>query len=223
MSNVCTTQFAFRGAADEILDFHDKLVGWTSPPNISENPNCRYDSILKRVGLEDHVLSNNSGSIHCGASIMDISDICTADGESQFSVYVESAWVPMAKMWVALIDRLGYKTIVFAYLAEECGEDIYQLYNPHNIPLYAEPYYITGYLAEEPPEFYERIKSLGWDCESDTYFESQESLIAFLQVVLDTTETDYDKLVDLLYDHEFSNANSFLSIHELDLVQDLYD
>lgn len=225
MANTCFTKFRFEGSADEITDFNRKLNDWTSRPIGDSRDQYWCGNILWGAGLE-HLIgtAGDNGTVRCAATVTSIEDIEEIEGDTAgFEVFVESKWIPMAKMWKAIIDKLGYKSVKFAYLADEPGCDIYQLYDPDNLGIIADPYYIIAYLIEEPKELTDRFTEFGWDGESDIYFGSEEEIVKFLQVILDSSSTSVVELAADLAKHKFESPESFMSIRELDIVQELYE
>lgn len=225
MANICFTEFLFHGLAEEISDFYNKLKDWTSRP-IGESLEADwYGNILWGAELQ-HLIGTfgGNGAVRCAASIVSVEDYDDLfDGNASFRVFVESKWTPMGKMWEAVIQKLGYKTVKFAYRAEEPGSDIYQLYDPNRLGMYADPYYITAYLAEEPEEVTSHFKDFAWDGESDLYFESEERLVEFLQKLLNSTSATIEDLRTELETHKFESMKSYMDIHELDIIQELVD
>ena len=70
------------------------------------------------------------GDLRCRGEIVayDALDIC--DDEAQFFLSTETAWVPMVKMWQEIIDKMGLKSVRFAFCADEPGCELFCIYDP---------------------------------------------------------------------------------------------
>jgi hypothetical protein len=113
--------------------------------------------------------------------------------DNQLLIDTETAWCPMLKMWVALLEKY-LPDAELIYEAEECGMGIYST----NDPLYKDKYYIDCW----------DIDNIETDREA-TVQDVRETI----QELLDTTETDVDKLIDMLEDSEYADK---ISVHKWD-------
>jgi len=113
----------------------------------------------------------------------------------QLNLITETAWAPMLKMWKLICDKyLPDANII--YTSEEPGCGIYYT----NDPNIEGSYYVDIW---EPPEEFEDEESL--------YEASKTDVINFLQRVLKTTESDFDKLMSM---YENSDNTDWLAINE---------
>lgn len=121
--------------------------------------------------------------------------------DGQLIINTETAWCPMLKMWVKLLEKY-LPNAELIYEAEECGNGIYSTNDP-----YMKGLYIIDC----------------WDIDDiDSDWEaSEETVIKTLQKLLDTNVTDVDKLLKYLRDSEYDDK---ISIHKWDFDEiDIWD
>jgi hypothetical protein len=81
------------------------------------------------------------GSIHLYNDL----EIDRLDGYWNFHIHTETAWEPMIKMWRMVLDK-HYPKIKIAFLAEECGCELYLRHDPENIFCAFDNFYLQFYL-----------------------------------------------------------------------------
>ena len=147
MPNWCYTTFLFKGEESELNILHDKIVEWTSREYRETGFGSDWlGNILYGAGLKDRVDNQNpSKQLRCRGTLNDIDDV---DCGVLF-LSTETAWVPMAKMWNAIINQLGLKTVGFTFEAEEPGCDIYWIYDPNGYNYFKDEVYIDAWGTDE--------------------------------------------------------------------------
>lgn len=110
--------------------------------------------------------------------------------KNQLLIDTETAWSPMLKMWVKILDKY-LPNAELIYEAEECGNE---LYSTNNESL-KDKYIIDCWGISE-------IES-NWEA-------SKEDVINILQKLLNTTEKNTSILINLLEDSEY---NEMMSVH----------
>lgn len=121
MANWCSTKIRFYG--DKSSDLLSKIKEYTSE-NFKENGfgNSWLGNVMEGFGYN----VDSEETPRCRGSITDICD----ESEDGFTIYTETAWVPMTKMWHKIIedyysDNEGNPLIYFDWIAEEFGCDVY--------------------------------------------------------------------------------------------------
>lgn len=119
----------------------------------------------------------------------------------QLVIDTETAWSPMLKMWTKLLEKY-LPDAELIYEAEECGCGLHSTNNP----CMKDCYIIDSWDID--------------DIETD-WEASEETVIKTLQKLLNTDETDIDKLIDMFEESEHSDN---MSIHKWDFDEiDIWD
>lgn len=131
MPNWCYTTIIFHGNKDEIEKLHTNIEEWTKE-NLKPNgfgPSW-LGNILCGAGLRDRINSEEN-RIRCRGSIIDIGTV-KIDGESTATLLVstETAWAPMVNMWDEVCKSMGYESIDYSFISEECGMSEYFIHDP---------------------------------------------------------------------------------------------
>lgn len=207
MPNWCYTTYHFQGKENEVKILYDKIYEWTSKQFTETGfGNSWLGNILYGAGLQDCIDSPDPAHyLACRGQVIDI-----YDGEG-LNVCTETAWVPMAKMWNAVIEKLGLKSVEFSFRAEESGCDIYWIYDPHNHKYFNDEVYIDAYGTAE----LEYI---------DGYF-SEEDAIECLNKFF---HTDLDNLSDFQtlcedYNEKHEEDDWFIRFHRFEIDNELQD
>ena len=127
MPNWCSTQIQFVGNSEDITDFHHKIIEYTSKEfDTSGFGNNWLGNVLHGFGFGDRIDSEKF-RIKCRGSISNIGDIRPCSNNNLiFSVWTETAWCPVIKMWNEIIEK-HYDCRIEAYwIAEELGCGIYE-------------------------------------------------------------------------------------------------
>ena len=103
--------------------------------------------------------------------------------DNQLIIDTETAWSPMLQMWVKILEKY-LPDAELIYNADECGNGV----NDTNDPA-LEGKYILDYYGDE-------------DIESD-WEADEETVREVLQKLLDTTETDVEKLIQMVYEDDY--------------------
>lgn len=210
MANTCYTEFTFQGKPEEVIQLYDLVR------SVEESSTLLSD-VLVKAGLADRIQNADLDKrLECGGLIAYVQPL--EDEEKRFLVVTETDWVPMGKMWKAVIDALHLTTVRFAYVAEELGCDIYQVYNPDRLAVSVSDYCVDICLADESEELINRV---GADFEGVTYMSGAD-LRDFLRRLMDTDEEDIDKLIEMKKNFKLSE-NDYVSIHELTELYELHD
>ena len=103
--------------------------------------------------------------------------------DNQLIIDTETAWSPMLQMWVKILEKY-LPDAELIYNADECGNGV----NDTNDPA-LEGKYILDYYGDE-------------DIESD-WEADEETVREVLQKLLDTTETDVEKLIQMVCEDDY--------------------
>lgn len=178
MPNWCYTNITINHENETEVEKLEKLIDeWTSKDYM---PNGFNNKWLGNVVLGSGVGTvdiNKETDLRCRGTIIDYYRI-----GNELVINTETAWSPMLQMWVKVIEKYlpGAELI---YNADECGFDI----NDTNDPALVGKY-ILDYYGDE-------------DIESD--FEASEDTVReTLQKMLDTTETDVEKLINMVFEDD---------------------
>lgn len=179
MPNWCYTNITINHESETEVEKLEKLIDeWTSKNYMDNGFDKKWlgNVVLgSGVGTVD---TDNATDLRCRGTII---DYYRSGGE--LVINTETAWVPMLRMWVKVIDKYlpGAEII---YNADECGCDINHTNDPCLVGKYILDYYGDG------------------DIESD--FEASERIvIRTLQELLNTTETDVDRLIQMVYEDDY--------------------
>lgn len=116
MPNWCSTTFKFYSDnTEQITDFYNRIIEFTSHESKTRNDFGKkwLGNIIEGFNLEKVENIRYRGWI----------DICDKT-ENSFSLYTETAWVPMTRMWNVIIEKY-YPDIRYVFEAEECGNQLF--------------------------------------------------------------------------------------------------
>ena len=244
MPNWCEMDIVFEGKISELKTLYE----------IIENAHIKKDkpyaaywlgNVLIDAGLSDRI--NEPNPIACRGSIDDLeyayfTQESNPNKISSFSLYVETAWTPMAAMWVEILKKLNLNSISFCYKAIECGCGIYQIYDPAGLGYFdndLHSYYMSINLdnyTKQSPEILKFIKTIAesvFDVEYQ-YMEFDwpvECLVRDLAAIYGDTAYGFSININNLNDIlkaiskeiETVDENSYFYYHPYTLVQDIYD
>ena len=181
MPNWCTTRITINHDDENKLKEFEKLINeWTSKNYMENGFGLQWlGNIVGNSGIGT-IDKNLETDLRCRGSITWIE--CD---DYQLLIDTETAWVPMLKMWVKLLEKY-LPDAELIYSAEECGMGIYST----NDPCLKDCYIMDCYDME--------------DIESD-WEASEETVRKILQELLKTDETDVEKLIELLNDSEYGD------------------
>ena len=169
-------------------DFDTYTLGWLG--NIVGNSGLA-EWKMRENGTEDFV-----PNIRCRGSLQNFEY-----HKENIYITTETAWGPMLEMWKLLCDKYLPDADIY-YTAEESGNGLYKTNNPDVIG----KYYIDTW--DTPPEEFKDVTS--------EYEASLEYTTHLLQRILDTKESDIDKLIDML---NRSDNQEWISIHAWETVE----
>ncbi len=210
MPNWCHTTYIFKGKTNELKTLHDKIIEWTSKEFIETSFGENWlGNILYGAGLKDRIDNPNAGEIlSCRGSLIDISDYIYDEG---FKVWTETAWVPMAKMWNAVIEKLDLQSVGFSFEAEEPGCEIFWIYDPHNYNCFNEEVYIDSYGNMELDEL-------------DGYYKEQDA-IKYLNEFFNTQFESLDSFKSLCedYNDQYAELDCYIGVHRFEIDNEVYE
>ena len=178
MPNWCYTNITINHESETEVEKLEKLLDeWTSKDYM---PNGFGHKWLGNVVLGSGVGSvdtNDITHLRCRGTLLDY-----YRHGNELTINTETAWSPMLKMWVKVLEKYlpGAELV---YNAEECGNGVQCTNDPALLGRYVIDYYGD-----------EDIES-DWEASEDTVRET-------LQKILDTTETDIDKLIKMAWDED---------------------
>ena len=178
MPNWCYTNITINHENETEVKKLEKLMDeWTSKDYMTNGFGNKWlgNVVLgSGVGTVD---TNKETDLRCRGTIIDYYRT-----GNELVINTETAWSPMLQMWVKVIEKYlpGAELI---YNADDCGFDI----NDTNDPALVGKY-ILDYYGDE-------------NIESD--FEASEDTVReTLQKMLDTTETDVEKLINMAFEDD---------------------
>lgn len=204
MPNWCSTTFKFHGSEKDLEIFDKKITEWTSKSYTESDFGSEWlGNILYGAGLQDRIDNPDPEKyLACRGNI-----IGWSSGEKVVEMWVESAWVPMAKMWVEVIKSLGLN-IDFTFSAEEPGCDLFWIYDPNGRGDWdLDQIYIDA-------EF---------DGKSFCDYTTEEDAIDILNQLLKTNANDLDTLIDYCRELAPTYAESFVYVSRFEKITELYD
>lgn len=197
MPNWCLTRITINHENEEKLKELEKLINeWTSKDYMKNGFGLEWlGNIVGNSGVGT-VNENPETDLRCRGRLTYLE--CTDD---QLLIDTETAWSPMLKMWVKVLEKY-LPDAELIYQAEECGNGLYST----NDPCMKDCYIIDSWDID--------------DIESD--WEASEDTVRYeLQKLLETDETDVEKLIDMFEDSEHSDN---MSIHKWDFDEiDIWD
>lgn len=203
MPNWCFTSITITGpSVKETKNFYNLIIDWTSK---NYCPNDFGNNWLGNIVGNSGIGNIEDEKYECRGTL----EYLDYDGSKTINLDTQTAWAPMIKMWVALINKYlpGGKLI---YTAEECSCDVYLT----NDPEYAEKYYYdswgeTGSLTNAEKERYEKCEAAHESCEKLSFEELKEIINTLIpqSVGLETEE-------ELLKKWEDSNFRNLAIFHK---------
>lgn len=164
MANTCSEDYVFYGVDNDAkskaeLEELRKLI-----QECKETKDAWIGNIALSAGL-------GQPPMNCRSSVIDVDE---ADPTGAFRVYLDSAWDSKFEFWCWLIDN-RFPHITYARCAEECGEGIYEKYDPDGM-YFPDKYYLDtediydingeyfeGDYFTAAKDLLERVKAkLGW-------------------------------------------------------------
>lgn len=212
MPNWCSTKIDFVGNTDTIIVFHTLVQKYTSESFAKSDfkNDAWLGNILHGFGFGDRI-DSKTNPIRCRGYISDITDISLSypsSGNSKkatFSVWTETAYTPMVKMWSEIIKTHFENCIEMYWIAEEIG---CSLYMTNNIAHFDELY---------------RIECCADDNFSTEYFNDTTNAINYINNFLKTINANVminDKNLKEDYNFVSDTNNSFISCLRLIEVSD---
>ena len=212
MPNWCSTAFVFHGSKEEVELLNAKINEWTSKSFIKTGFGDPWlGNVLIGAGLKDRIDNFDQNlALRCRGSITDISDVEQAGDNYSFRIDTETAWVPMAKMWEAVINVLNLSTVWFTFCAEECGCEIYWIYDPRNYGDFAvDQVHIDSYGNDELEEL-------------DGYYTTDDA-IKKLNKLFGTDIDNIDGFQRLCEEYEDDHEDCFIGVHVFERDDEMQD
>lgn len=130
MPNWCNTCYKFHGPANDIDKLYDTIKTATDGSLTDTIENGFGDTwlgnILIKTGLK-HTISSKKpeNALSCRGIVM-----LGEKTDTTLSLSTDTAWQPMPQMWAVIIRKLNLN-IEFSFSAEEPGNGLYYVYDPH--------------------------------------------------------------------------------------------
>ena len=179
MPNWCYTNITINHESETEVEKLEKFIDeWTSKdymPNGFDNKWLGNIVLGSGVGTVD---TNIETDLRCRGTIIDY-----YRNGNQLVINTETAWTPMLQMWVKILEKY-LPNAELIYNADECGFDINDTNDPDLVGKYILDYYGDG------------------DIESD-WEASEETVRKTLQELLNTEETDVEKLIHMVYEDDY--------------------
>ena len=177
MPNWCLTNIVINANENDLKVFNKLLDQWTSRNYMKNGFGHEWlGNIVLGSGIGT-VDTNPETDIRCRGVITQ-KQLC----DDMLDIQTETAWVPMLDMWVKLVEKFIPEADI-TYTAEEGGCGIFCTNDPDLVDKYV-------------------VDSWTGSIESDWEME-EKTLIEVLQKLMNTNETDIDKLNSLLYEREY--------------------
>ena len=195
MPNWCYTQITINNEnKEELKHFENLLNDWTSHNYMENGFGLNWlGNIVGNSGIGT-VSESKDTDISCRGSLIYMENF-----GDQLVIDTETAWAPKLRMWIMLLDKY-LPDAELIYQAEECGMALYLTNDPA----------LVGKYGLEIFNFEEELE----DFETDDLL-SEESLIATLQDLLKTKETDIKALLNMFEKSEFSD---YMVIYQWDFA-----
>lgn len=197
MPNWCLTRITINHESEEKLKELEKLINeWTSKDYMKNGFGLEWlGNIVGNSGVGT-VDENQETDLRCRGRLTYMEYF-----DGQLTIDTVTAWSPMLKMWKKVLDKY-LPDAELIYLAEEGGNGLYST----NDPCMKDCYIIDSWEIEE----------------IDSDWEATEDQVKkVLQKLLETDETDVEKLIDMFEDSEHSDN---MSIHKWDFDEiDIWD
>ena len=207
MPNWCSTQFTFHGAEDEILSLHtliENAMKSEPPEEFKAFGNAYLGNIWMQAGLKDYFEQHK---VKCRGSVLYLDDIQKAANNCKFKIDVETAWNPEPEFWNRIFDYCNYKSIKYSYFAEEPGMNYYAIYDHDDFNDYLDEWVVDYDIRPTKDErYYGRFTG------------SQDEMTEYLQDILETDETDFQKL--LTQAEKINNDNTSSTIVVIEIQRD---
>ena len=140
-------------------------------------------------------------------------------GHYVFSLSTETAWGPMLEMWSLILKKFSNGRIRLAYIAEECGCELYQFYDPDelfNFSQYKLELCIEGDNESEEFENLEEVKEYLYSIKELELEEgildnkNADELKMFLHEL--TEKFEEDDTGDYIYFYQFIENTEYLDL-----------
>ena len=171
MPNWCATKIEFKGNSDDIKKLHDFISDREANDAVGI-PNdfglAWLGNYLERAGV-DH------DDYDCRGDVWHVDDL--RDEDTSFFIDVDTAWVPMLKMWQVIIGKLNLTDVHITYFAVEPGSELYQTNDKALVGKYIVDMYDPDALDAEI------VETLSWDdYESVSEHDLREALCKVLKL-----------------------------------------
>lgn len=185
MPNWCYTNITISHGNETEIEKLEKLIDeWTSKDYMKNGFGHKWlGNIVLGSGVGT-VDSDKATDLRCRGTIIDY-----YKSANELVINTETAWTAMLQMWIKVIEKY-LPDAELIYNAEELGCDISYTNDPDLVGKY-----ILDYYGDD-------------DFESD-WEASEDTARKMLQELLVTTETDMEKLIQMIYEDDYD-----ISIHQ---------
>lgn len=213
MPNWCYNDIKFYSDDKSKMEyFHRFLEKWLFNHTIfpKASPNW-YGKALYGAGIISD--KDQEVGFPCRGFADDITDVDKIKEKSYFSLTTHTAWSPMNQIWCEVLNSLNLRDVKFAVFSEEPGMEIYEIYDPDDLFFSEKEVYVDAYGSEDIEELME--------------YRSKSELIPELQKLLNTEESDFNKLCELVGEYvekkeKEGEEDIYLSIHEIKRLNEPY-
>lgn len=231
MPNWCWTNITFYSKDKSVIeDFHKKLTEWTNAPSLAptawDGDSSWLGNILLHAGYKSFEIEEDGFPKHRG-NITDIFGIEEkeqgADKYWYFDIQTDTAWVPLIKMWVYIVEKLYPQKIRIAYLATEEMNEFYMKYDPDNL-FVPEKYCLWATITETQKlkKKYPAIAALASETNYH-YLDSEKELSDYIIGMTGKILKDEKSLFEyinneLAADIEELSSDSYIQVYKIDTV-----
>lgn len=191
MPNWCMNRITINHEnVNELEKLNNLINEWTSKNYCDNGFGLNWlGNIVGNSGIDSR--DNGDFNVRCRGTI-DYNEII----DNKLLIDTSTAWSPMIKMWKLILEKY-LPDAELIYEAEECGCELYWTNDPAMENAYVFDAYDCG------------------DIESDWEMK-EEYLVKELQKLLNTSETNINKLLDMFDNSEWSEK---ISIHKYEFVE----
>ena len=204
MANWCMNSEVITGPKEEIVNLYGLLQKWTSSNFEKDWDEPSWlGNIVGFAGLKRSDEDPEHG-YRCRGNIVNDFEIEEDDDEATIYFSSQTAWCPMPAMWYAVVKKFAPHCEYF-YTSEEPGMQIYES-NDVDHRFFDEEYVVEAFYNDEKA-VPEKIKK--YFPESSYDYRNKE-IVTALQDILESKETDSDKLIAKFND-KFADAGLYIN------------
>ena len=214
MPNWCSVEEIIVGPEEEVQNIHDKMIEWTKKSFIKTDFGDQWiGNIVIGAGFNYEELDCRGSVFDIDLAVMDDVDCKTAF----FGFNSEVAWGAIPDTWHAILEKHA-PNCKYYYRAIETG--MCEFYtNDKNKDFFKEDYFISSCIADDD-SLPDSIKSIEDDfdlIDGESYWE-KDDLVNILQKILNTTETDIDKLIEHFEEIDLGHEDNYINIYKIERI-----